>query len=584
MKYKQLMKNWIITHLKQLHFQLLIMTLCGINLLYMHYAILLDRTSMGIGAYFMNISSIIVDVLFLFAIPLLLIEKKRYLYFIPYTLLSILVIANVWYSRYFHTYLPPSLYLEFNNLDGLSGNIYTAMKPGDLIIVVTSLIAIVYYFVFRKQMKNIKRKTRIQLSVAAMGLGGAIVIGIAASFYARFSKYEVGNTDIMEHLYLYPYRYEPNENYFKHGVWYSLAAQASMSKTEGYSEEKLAELQPLFQGVANEISIQAPQNLVLIIVESLLAYPTNRSVNGIEITPILNQLVREGAYYNATMESQIQLGESSDGQLIYMTGLLPKEKQITIIDYFDNTFMALPKLLKEKNQQFYSSMIVPTSSTMWRQDGMCVKYGFDALFSKKEYQGTTTKEWLNDKELFEYAISKKKSTPSPSFTVLLTSSTHSPYFRFYEPEGLVLPENYSKELKSYLSNVHYMDKNLGVYLEALKKSGSYDSTLIIITSDHTIHNDQLNLQQMHIPAALPLYIVNAPVKIDRKADYPMTQADVFPTILDLMGIQSKWRGVGNSLLTPDSILNSKQELERKDKRQQISDIILNSNYFSNKRK
>ena len=569
-------------HLKQLHFPLVMMSLCAINLFYMHYAILLDRTSLGIGSYIMNISSVIIDVSFLFFIPLLLIGKKNYLYFIPYTLLCIFVLSNVWYSRYFYTYLPPSLYSEFNNLDGLSDNILAAMRLSDLLIVLTTAIAVLYYLKVQKHIKSINRRTRIRFSAIVFGLGASILVGVAGVFYLRYSKYEKGNPDIFKTLYLYPYRYEPSENYFKYGVCRSLAVQTLMNQKEDYSEKELEELHPFFEGIANNIQVQPRQNIVFIIVESLLAYPTNRSVNGVEITPTLNKLVREGAYYNANMESQIQLGESSDGQLIYMTGLLPKERQVTIIDYFDNTFAALPWLLKEKNALFHSSMIVPTSSTMWRQDGICAKYGFNALFSKKDYKETTGKEWLNDQELFDFSIKKSTEFTSPFFAVLLTSSTHSPYSHFYEPEGITLPDSYSDELKSYLSNVHYMDKYLGHFLEALKKNGTYNNTLIIIASDHTIPIDRLNPQQEHIPTTLPLYIVNSPVKIERESDYPITQADVFPTILDLMGVESKWRGVGNSLLTPDSVQNSTHELERKDKRQQISDIILDSNYFKNK--
>ena len=49
------------------------------------------------------------------------------------------------------------------------------------------------------------------------------------------------------------------------------------------------------------------------------------------------------------MTSLIQLGESSDGQFTYLNGLIPKTKGVTIYDYFNNTFVSLPKLLKKQN-------------------------------------------------------------------------------------------------------------------------------------------------------------------------------------------------------------------------------------------
>ena len=54
----------------------------------------------------------------------------------------------------------------------------------------------------------------------------------------------------------------------------------------------------------------------------------------------------------------------------------------------------------------------------------------------------------------------------------------------------------------------------------------------------------------------------------------MSQYDIFPTLLDLTGIQSSWRGVGRSLLLPDSLANTPHELARREKAQEISEIIL----------
>lgn len=49
------------------------------------------------------------------------------------------------------------------------------------------------------------------------------------------------------------------------------------------------------------------------------------------------------------------------------------------------------------------------------------------------------------------------------------------------------------------------------------------------------------------------------------------------------GIHSEWRGVGNSLLCPDSILNTEREKKRIIYREKISDIILDSDYFKGKK-
>ena len=109
--------------IKQFTFPLSLILLCYINLQYMHYSILIDKYSLTPFSYLENIIHAFIDICLLFFIPLYLIGKKTYLFFIPYTIITILVIVNVSYSRFFYTYMPPILYGEFNNLDGLSANL-----------------------------------------------------------------------------------------------------------------------------------------------------------------------------------------------------------------------------------------------------------------------------------------------------------------------------------------------------------------------------------------------------------------------------------------------------------------------------
>lgn len=59
----------------------------------------------------------------------------------------------------------------------------------------------------------------------------------------------------------------------------------------------------------------------------------------------------------------------------------------------------------------------------------------------------------------------------------------------------------------------------------------------------------------------------------------MAQFDLSPTLLNIMGIQSSWIGVGQNLLLPNSLAKSPHERLRKEKAQEISEIITHSDYF-----
>lgn len=562
--------------IKQLAFPLSLILLCYINLQYMHYSVLIDKYSLTLFSYLENILHTFADVCLFFFIPFYLIGKKTYLFFIPYILITLFSLVNIWYSRFFYTYMPPTLYAEFNNLDGLSDSIFATAKISDIVILITTLISILSYKLYHQSYCEIKRKTRRILSLATLGFVIVLIGGLISIATIHWSS--------LHYKYIHPFKNSPTESIFKFGIFYGTVMQYTSNKKQNYNPEELTKLKSLFYG--HQQIIKHPQkNTIFILIESFLSFATELEFNGIEITPTLNKLVREGAYYNNNMSSQIQLGESSDGQFIYLNGLLPKKEGVTIYNYYNNTFASLPKLLKKKNPTMECRMIIPTSSKMWRQDGICIQYGFDKLYSRKEYTLTKYDEsWLNDKILFEYAANIDRSSKNSFFSVILTSSTHSPYTKMYEEYNIPFPDSYSEELKVYLSNIHYMDKYLGKYIDYLKRNHLYDNSLIIVASDHTISNDWLKYKgEAEIPFKLPLYIINSPQDINKKSDYAISQVDLFPTILDLAGISSKWRGVGNSLLCPDSILTTKKAKKRIIYKEKISDIILDSDYFKNKK-
>lgn len=563
--------------IKQFTFPLSLILLCYINLQYMHYSILIDKYSLTPFSYLENIIHAFIDICLLFFIPLYLIGKKTYLFFIPYTIITILVIVNVSYSRFFYTYMPPILYGEFNNLDGLSANVFATIRFSDITILITTLASILSYKQFHRAYSEIRRKTRRIFSLYILGIAFILLGGLIATATIHWSS--------LNYKYVHPFKNSPTESIFKFGIIYGTIIQCASNNKQDCNPEEVAKLEPFFYESKYSIEYPPKENIILIIVESLLSFPTDLKINGIKITPTLNKLVEKGAYYNNNMTSLIQLGESSDGQFTYLNGLIPKTKGVTIYDYFNNTFVSLPKLLKKQKPGIECRMVIPTSSKTWRQDGVCIQYGFDKLYSRKEYTLSNYKEnWLNDKLLFEYAASIDKNSKQPFFSLILTSSTHSPYTKAVEDYLIPFPDTYSEELKNYLSNVHYMDKYLGKYLNFLKENHLYHNSLIIIASDHSISNDWLkSKEEDNVSFQIPLYIVNSPQKIDKTSDYVITQADLFPTLLDLGGIHSEWRGVGNSLLCPDSILNTEREKKRIIYREKISDIILDSDYFKGKK-
>ena len=120
-----------------------------------------------------------------------------------------------------------------------------------------------------------------------------------------------------------------------------------------------------------------------------------------------------------------------------------------------------------------------------------------------------------------------------------------------------------------------MDEQIGKYMKHLKDNNLYDNSLIVIAADHHAHAEDLGIKD-EMDRDLPLFIING--NIDNKKAYHgnINQLDVFTTVLDIMGINSSWHGLGYSILSPhfsNSVSSRASEISR---------LIIEGNYFSEK--
>ncbi len=79
-----------------------------------------------------------------------------------------------------------------------------------------------------------------------------------------------------------------------------------------------------------------------------------------------------------------------------------------------------------------------------------------------------------------------------------------------------------------------------------------------------------------ISREIPIYIVNGGIGDSNAWTGECNQLDVYTTILDIMGIQSKWRGLGHTLLNKNYQNSVTEDI------QEISDWIIYGDYFSKK--
>jgi arylsulfatase A-like enzyme len=164
-------------------------------------------------------------------------------------------------------------------------------------------------------------------------------------------------------------------------------------------------------------------------------------------------------------------------------------------------------------------------------------------------------EWIN---------SASRTKPFAMFVHL--DSTHWTYYsdmenRRYQPYAgkdvniakLRNPADIELLYNRYRNSVRQVNSGISQIISALKKSGRYDDTAIVIVSDHGegFAPGMIGHSVMHDDIKKPAFIMRLPGAGKYTSNSFITDAEIFPTIFDYLQIKG-WNGLmrGESLLDP----------------------------------
>ena len=316
-------------------------------------------------------------------------------------------------------------------------------------------------------------------------------------------------------------------------------------------------------------------NLIFILFESLESWPID-SVCGYAYMPYLQQLTQqEYVLYADKLCSQTRHGNSADGQMIGITGLLPISNGATCRLYGKNCF--------PNYAHFYThSAIANPAPGMWQQSVVTFSYQFEELI-----EPTKGDHW-GDSGLVEKVLEYVQNQDS-SFCILgITVDSHVPFAHgSTHPKHVV--EGMPNIMSAYLNCLSYTDSCIGALLDAIQNSPMAANTTIVISGDHTIFRSKdaemdkfakengIPMQTGH--TFTPLIIYSPEIEGNIQVTDTCYQMDIFPTILHLIGAEDYyWHGFGVNLLDSAARNNrpcTEQEAYR------LSDLIIRSDYFRN---
>ena len=565
-----------------------LLVLSLLNILVMHYTIFLTcniERQIDNTIYIDNLCMVFCEVFFLFLVLALVTKGNgRFVAFISSLLTLLWSFCNVVYARFFFQYISVSAIGESSNL--FDPFIFKCLIDGarwmDLYYIGSLCFSIYLFFkapFYSLRLFDFKWGVLIMTILFGIDVASHVIfcLSLPSMRYFSYVKHRLSQELLSQQCYsaqpIYANFQRGSIRSLGYGIIENLSGAMVLTDIQMKAiQEEIDVLKPTQECANTHPDIR---NVIFILVESYMSFTVNMKVKGREVTPFLNSLYRDSTvYYNGQMIPNITLGESSDGQFIYMTGLLPLRSAITVTKAKQYSYPALPRQMAMKGM--HTQMVIPTASSMWNQDVMCERYGIETLYSTNDYKKSHSM-YLSDDQIVDFADSVNRITKQPFFSMVLTFSMHQPYVNDIDSTFNVYEEGYSVSLNHYLNACHFTDRQLRRYFDGLKKLGLYDNSLIVIASDHHVGSGALELPNSIADRKLPLFIINGGDNLNNAWTGECHQLDVYTTIMDLLNIKSTWLGLGHSLLSSSyksSLTKNKWD---------ISEWIVKSGYFNDKK-
>lgn len=519
--------------------------------------------------------------------------RCRWAQIVVMALLDVLLVANLMYFRTYYSAIPASSYLEAGNLADFKASVTDSLRWADIVLPLITIATAVMAFRY----KATKRQplTAVLKWWAAPLAGFALLLTGVNLCKGGFHK---SLRSVRQSAYLCSAD-APIFSVFG-CIWYDITDAAEPITPEKQAEiERWLASQPKHQP-ADSVT-EKRSNLLIVFAESLESWVLEKKVDGKEITPCLNRLLKEkSTLYAPNVLTQVKGGRSIDAQLMICSGLLPLMSGTYSSLYYDNTFYTLQKAMRGlKHPRSYLLTIDKVST--WNQGAVARSFGTDTIISYHDFKMTEafgTHKRIGDASFFQQCREKieRGEVWKPGESVYMQFVTYSGHAPFKLPDHLrtiTFPASIPEKAADYMTTAHYTDKAIGDFVAYLKTLPQYKKTIVVIVGDH---EGLASYRQELVgnPACrglvsdkqlTPFIVLNSPVGM--RYDKFMGQIDIYPTLLNLMQLDAyRWHGLGQSILDPrkqgvavGSVMNvegtgSDKEVERLKEAHSVSDYML----------
>lgn len=287
--------------------------------------------------------------------------------------------------------------------------------------------------------------------------------------------------------------------------------------------------------------LPAKTNVMVIMLESFGNEWVGKFNHNISYTPFLDSLLDKSWYF----EYGFSNGKKSIEAVPTISASMPTLMDNPYISsaYSSNQLQSLPNILKTNG--YSTAFFHGATNGSMRFNSFAMQLGYDQYVGRTEYNNDahSDKTWgILDEYFNPWTAKQLTKLKEPFMANLFTLSSHHPYF---------VPEKWRKIVKNgphpICKSISYGDISLRKFFEQAQKEPWYKRTLFVLVADHTPSTNSKFYNQRTQMYRIPIAFFDPSGKLSAKKESSIfQQADIMPTVLDLLNIKTTYYSIGNS--------------------------------------
>jgi len=275
---------------------------------------------------------------------------------------------------------------------------------------------------------------------------------------------------------------------------------------------------------------EQPYNLVIILEESLGAQFVG-SLGGAGYTPELDKLANDGWWLERTYATGTR---SARGLEAVTTGFMPTPAEAVLkLPRSQRDFFTLGALLDTYG--YNTRFLYGGEAHFDNMRSFFYGNGFKQVVDSASFETKPAfvGSWgASDEDMFKELHQRlMEDGDKRTLTVAFSVSNHTPW---EYPAGRITPQG---EPASNANAVRYADWSIGQFFAKAKQSPYWNHTVFLVVADHDARVFGASLVPVH-HFHIPALIIGAGVPV-KKDDHIVSQIDLAPTLLSLIGISSE---------------------------------------------